>query len=128
MAAINKRNDRYGEAVGIGIEREGKLVGGIVYHEYNGAQIVIHVASDGTRRWINREFLFVIFDYAFRQLELNRVTGIVAASNIAALNFDKRVGFVEESRMKDAHPDGDLIILKMTKADCRWLHWKKDSP
>lgn len=118
----------YSLAVGIGVAATpdaSTLRGAVVYHEYSGASVRVHVASDGSRRWVTREWLHVIFMYAFDQLKVKRITGMVPEANTAALNFDKSVGFVEEARMKDADPGGDVIILKMTRDMCRWINYAK---
>ena len=123
---VNGRKDPYsGYPVGIGIEKDGQLVGGIVFHEFNGANVYIHVASDFPKKWVTREWLHVIFSYAFDQMKVNRVTGIVPESNQTALNFDLATGFEIESRLKDAHPKGDMLIIKMTRATCRWINYRR---
>jgi hypothetical protein len=33
----------------------------------------------------------------------------------------KRIGFVEEGRLRQALPHGDLLILGMTRQECRWI-------
>lgn len=106
---------------GIGIEHNGEIVGGVVYDGYNGKNINIHVASDGSKRWINREFLWFVFYYPFVQLGCSRVTGFVPSYNKAAIQFDEKVGFELETTLKDAHPLGDILIYKMTPDKCRWL-------
>jgi RimJ/RimL family protein N-acetyltransferase len=58
------------------------------------------------------------------QLGVKRITGIVAESNLAARKFDEHIGFVLETRLKDAHPQGDLLIYVMTPDQCRWLALK----
>lgn len=109
------------DAWAIGLERDGQLVAGVVYDHFNGASVAMHVASDGSKRWLNRPFLRFCFDYAFMRLKVKKVIGMVPSNNQAALEFDKHLGFVEEARLKDAHPGGDLIFVTMTRAQCRWL-------
>lgn len=111
----------FGAAVGIGMEREGKLIGGVALNDYNGANISMHVASDGTGHWMNYEFIWFCFYYAFKQSHVKRVTVVVSESNKASLKFVRHIGFSEEARLKDAHPDGDLIVFRMFEKDCRWL-------
>jgi RimJ/RimL family protein N-acetyltransferase len=109
------------DAYAIGLERDGALVAGVVYDHYNGASVCMHVASDGSRRWLNRQYLHFCFDYAFNRLSVKKVVGVVPSDNPAALNFDLHLGFTEEARLKGAHPNGDLIFLTMTRPQCRWL-------
>jgi hypothetical protein len=50
-----------------GVERDGQIVGGVVIDGIViGARCSIHCAGDG-KRWLTREFLTVVFDYAFRK-------------------------------------------------------------
>lgn len=105
----------------IGLERDGELVAGVVFDQFNGAQVCMHVASDGSKKWLNRHFLWFCFHFAFEQLKVKRVTGLVAASNTDALRFDEHLGFVREATLADAAPDGDLIVLRMFKHECKWL-------
>jgi RimJ/RimL family protein N-acetyltransferase len=115
----------YTAAIGIGVTKGGELQGAVVYHEFNGASIRIHVVSNGSKRWVTREWLHVIFSYAFDQLKVKRITGFTPASNCAALKFNKSVGLVEETRLAGTEPDGDTVVLKMTRADCRWIDYSK---
>ncbi len=108
----------------IGIEKDGHLVGGVVFDDFNGANINMHVASDGSRAWLNREFLWFVFYYPFVQLGVKRVTGIVPSNNLAARSFDEHIGFRLEATLKDAHPAGDLLIYVMKPEYCRWLRVK----
>lgn len=105
----------------IGLEKDGELVAGVVFDDYNGVSCCIHVASDGTRRWLNREYLWFTFHYAFNQLGVRKLIGKVTADNASALRFDRHLGFVEEARIRDACEGGDLIILTMTREQCRFL-------
>jgi RimJ/RimL family protein N-acetyltransferase len=77
-----------------------------------------HIAIQGQ---ITREFLFTIFDYPFVQLGVNKIIGTVNSINLDALKLDKNFGFEEEARIKDAFPDGDMVLLTMTKDKCRFL-------
>ena len=112
----------YGAAVGIGLEHDKRLIAGVVFNEYNGANIQMHVASDGSRSWMNKEYLWFCFYYPFEQAKVNRITTVVASSNVRAAEFNRHIGFTEETRLKDAHPDGDLIVFRMFKSECRWLN------
>jgi hypothetical protein len=76
-----------------------------------------HIAIDGT---MSKEFLAVIFDYPFVQLGVNKLIGLTNSSNENAIRFNHKLGFVEEARIKDAFPDGDMVFLIMTKDKCRF--------
>lgn len=116
-----RTNSRYCDAVGIGWECEGHLIAGVVYDQFNGVNMQMHVASDGTRRWLRREYLHACFDYPFNQAKVKRVTGLVGEGNIAAQRFDEHLGFVLETTLKGAHPSGDLLVYVLWKEACKWI-------
>lgn len=110
----------WAEFTTIGLERNGELVGGAVFESFTGTNANIHVAGSGAY-WMTRTFLFAVFDYAFNQLRLKRLTGYVEAANTRALDFDRKLGFVDEAVLKDAAPSGDVMILCMRREHCRFI-------
>lgn len=110
----------------IGLAEDGKIIAGVLYEAWNGANLSMHVAAEG-RRWLTRDFLFACFDYPFNQLKVKRVTGLVPSMNLEAQRFDEHLGFRREAILKDAYPGGDLIIYSMFRDDCRWLNLKRHS-
>lgn len=107
-----------GTSMAIGIQKDGCLVAGVLYDQFNGSSICMHVAIDGR---ISREYTRVCFDYPFNQLKVKKVLGLVDSTNEKALRFDRHLGFVQEACIKDAGKRGDLLILTMTKEQCRWI-------
>jgi len=94
----------------------------VAYTDYDEVNLGMHIASDGSRRWLTREYLRACFGYPFEQLGVRRVTGLVAASNPAALRFDTHLGFRMEGRLRHAAQDGsDLLVLGMLRGECRYL-------
>lgn len=119
-----KRTSEYGDfgaAVGIGLERDGELIAGVAYAEFNGVNIVCHIASDGSRQWMTREYLWTIFDYPFNQAKVNRITVCVGEGNTDSIRLVRHMGFQLEAPLKGAHPSGDLLIFRLWKKDCRFL-------
>ena len=99
---------------------DGALLGGVIYNGYTGAAMNIHIAAFSSV-WINIDMLWVCFHYPFVQLNLSKLVGQVPSSNSIALEFDLKIGFKEEARVKDVFPDGDLVIVSMRREDCKWL-------
>lgn len=100
----------------------GHLLAGVVYDNYVRVSIDMHVAAVPGKRWMTRQFLGEVFRYPFLQLGVRRVNGKVAADNAAAINFDTRLGFQLEGRIRHALDDGvDLLIFGMLREECRWL-------
>ncbi len=108
----------------LGWLKDGELIAGVAYTDYNGVNISMHVYGEGN--WLKRQFLWAAFDYPFNQLNLKRVTGVVGEGNNRARRFDEHLGFKLEARLKDAHPTGDLLIYSMFKDECRFLKGYKD--
>jgi RimJ/RimL family protein N-acetyltransferase len=115
----------YGSAVGIGLTQDDRIIAGVVFNEYNGVNMNMHVASDGSKRWMTREYLWTVFDYPFNQAKVNRLTGLVGEGNVEAQLFDEHIGFRLETTLEGAHPSGDLLVYVMWKRDCKWLNIRR---
>lgn len=111
----------FGTDIGIGWEREGKLIAGVAYANWNGPNVECHIASDGSKRWLTRRFLWTIFDYPFNQLGVKRITVCVGEGNAASNRFVRHLGFTIEAELADAHPTGRLRIYRLWKSECRFL-------
>lgn len=62
------------------------------------------------------------FSYAFEDCGREKVLGVVNSLNTKAMDYDKKLGFNEILRFDGMHDDGgDLVVLEMNKANCRWL-------
>ena len=110
------------DAVSIGIERNGELVGGAAFDTFSDRECVIHLASDGSKRWISREFIVSVFAYAFHQCYFRRLTAFVRASNAPSLKIVQQFGFKEEGRARCAGPDGeDLVMFGLLREECRYI-------
>lgn len=111
----------FGTDVGIGWQKDGEIVAGVAYANWNGVNVECHIASDGSKRWATREYLWTIFDYPFRQLKVNRITVCVGEGNTASRRFVEKLGFTHEATLDSAHPSGDLLIYRMWSDNCRWI-------
>lgn len=109
------------DAKALGRMKGGELVAVVVYDNFSEADCNMHIASDGSKRWLNRELLSAAFYYPFVQLKLRRVTGLVPAKNADALNFDRKIGFVVEGLCRHALPDDDIVVLGMLREHCPWI-------
>lgn len=126
---VAKRTNEFGNfgcATGIGWERRGEIVAGVAYADWNGPNVTCHIASDGSRRWLTREFLRVMFDYPFRQLRCRRITVCVGEGNRDSRRFVQHLGFTLEAALPGAHPTGELLIYRMWARDCLYLERATD--
>lgn len=99
---------------------EGKLLGGFVYTHFNRRTITMHMAGSGPG-WCNLELLWVGFDYPFNQLKVERVLGTVPSTSERVLEMDKRGGWIELCRVPGVVVGGDMVVLSMTREQCKWL-------
>ena len=96
------------------------LFGGVIYEKFTGTSVLMHTAGMKPN-WLNRELLWIAFDYPFRKLGCIKVISPVASTNRKAVAFAEHLGFVLEAKIEDAVPGGDTLILSMARHDCRWL-------
>jgi hypothetical protein len=108
----------------IGRVRDGNLIGVVGYDAWNGSSCQMHYASNG-ERWINREFLFHAFWFPFNN-GYKVLIGFVPGNNKKAIKLNQHLGFSKLAEIPDAHPDGKLILMTMSKDSCRWI--KKGFP
>lgn len=124
---VAKRTNEFGDfgcSSGIGLQKkagdEWRMVAGVAYADWNGVNVVCHIASEGPH-WLNREFLWTIFDYPFNQLKVKRITVTVGEGNKSSLRFVAHLGFTLEANLRDAHPTGDLLVWRMFREGCKWI-------
>lgn len=121
MCAHYNHVHSYGADTAIGWQKDGELVAGVAYANWNGVNIEAHIVSDKSRRWLTREYLWTICDYPFNQVGAKRVTIVVAEGNQASRAFVEHLGFKIEARLADADPTGALLIYRLLKDECRWI-------
>lgn len=106
---------------GIGLLDGEALIAGVVYERISACDCNVHIAALPGGRWLRRDFLAAMFRYPFVQLGLQRITGLVPASNQAALRFDLHLGFVVEGICREAMPGDDVVLLRMLRRECRFI-------
>lgn len=109
-----------GGGVAFGLERDGELACGVLFEDYTGRAMKVHVAKDPDGS-ISRLWLYAFFGYAFNQVKVHKLIGPIDSNNEQSLTFARRLGFVDEAVIKDAAPTGDIVLLTMTREQCRFL-------
>lgn len=106
-------------AIYIGLENKNELKVVIMYCGYikNGS-IQMHLAIDGRG---NKDILNLAYSYPFNQLNVNKIIAPIQSNNKKCLMFALKAGFTLEHTIKDAGVNCDLLILTMTKKQCRFL-------
>lgn len=123
VATVTK--SQFGPHTSIGVERDGEVIGGVVLDNYNVRSICIHVAGQCGKSWLTRKFIAFVFGYVYDGLKCEKLIGIVPEGNVTARKFDESLGFTLETRITEAHPQGDLLIYSMLREQCKWLKGAK---
>ncbi len=100
--------------------KNGVLLGGVTYTDFTYYSIFTHIASFDPD-WIDRDFLWVIFDYPFNQLKVANIFCNVKENNKKALTFVSKLGFKEVVRIPGIYQDHLVIMLRMHRDFCKWL-------
>lgn len=109
-------------AKSLGVVKNGKMVAGVVFERFNGAHVEASIAARPSASWADRRTLFHLFAYPFWQLGVEAITVLVAQTNPVSLNLASKLGFEPIAIVPFAAQDGSaLIILQMTRNQCRWL-------
>lgn len=104
---------------------DGSIAAVSVYSRFHPTNLEMSIASDGSKMWMGKDFLYASFSYPFNVLKKRRVMGVVHEDNAAALSLDRKLGFVDEGRLRKWFGDKDGILLGMLHEECRWLKRKQ---
>lgn len=106
----------------IGLVDGDRVLAGVVFEDYSGpgGSVCLHVAVAHPNVPL-RKLITTCFMYAFNQLAVEKLIGLVPSTNKEALTFDVKLGFKPEAVIEGAFPDGDLVVLTMNREQCRYL-------
>jgi RimJ/RimL family protein N-acetyltransferase len=107
-----------GRSEAIGLKRDGELVAGVIYENWNHRSIWCHIAIEGR---LTPEYLAAIFDYPFNTCQVEKIIVPVGSENEESLRLVKKMGFAEEARIKDGRSDGDIVFLTLAHENCRYI-------
>jgi RimJ/RimL family protein N-acetyltransferase len=99
------------------------LLGGAIYQGYTGVSIGVHTAGF-SKNWVNRDLLWIVFDYPFNQLGCERIFAQIPETNTKSLAFTRNMGFKEVAKVADVFPDGAVVVFRLEKSDCKWHNRK----
>ena len=104
----------------IGYEENNKIVGCILFTDYDANNIYIHIAFD-TPRCVSRKYIKFMFDYIFNQIKCNRATAQCDDTNARIKKLVEGVGFIREGTMRHMAGNNDLAVYGMLKEECKWV-------
>lgn len=110
------------DAHAIGLTENGAYRGVVVFDSFTTTSCWVSVASDGSKRFITREFIVRVFAYPFLQLGYPRINSLASVLNAPAVRFNEQFGWQREGVMRNAGAKGeDMIMFGMLREECRWL-------
>lgn len=104
------------------LKDDGRLVCCVVYAEYKkGADIKTSIATAGPG-WATKGVLRALFHYPFHQLDLPRITALVAESNTKSRRMVEKMGFEAEGYHPKAWDGIEAIVsYGMLRENCKWI-------
>lgn len=101
--------------------KDGETVAAVVYQDFNGQNIFMHVAARPGRKWMTRHLLREAFKFPFETCRAQRITGWVNADNQDARRLNEHLGFKVEATLQWAGPQGqDVLLYRMFNWECRY--------
>ena len=105
----------------LGYERNGRVIAGFVFENWNGRSMTAHMAIQGRA---TAEFYRRVADYVFVTCGVHKLIAPVASTNRKAIRLVKKMGFLLEGVIYEAVPDGELLLFSLIEKDCRFLKGK----
>jgi RimJ/RimL family protein N-acetyltransferase len=105
----------------LGVIRNGKFCGGVVFHEYNGPTVFMSGAFDNPR-WCLPGTLRALFAHPFETMKVETLLTATGRKNEKARKLDEGLGFKLVGMVRHYWGKGlDGALYQMTRNDCRWL-------
>ena len=124
---IKGAEDGFGPCTAIGVIRQERLIGGVVYHNYQSHYKSIQVSfAFDSPLWATPTVLRAVCRYPFDQLGVVRVTSLAAKKNKRSRRMIESVGFKLEGVARKGFGDDDCCIYGLFRHECRWLKDKKN--
>jgi len=76
---------------------------------------------------VTRGIVRETFEFPFLVCGVGSILALVESTNKAALRFDEKLGFVRKLTIPGGGVEADLVILEMTRHDCRWIRKENDN-
>lgn len=115
-----------GKHITFGFSLCGKLIGGIIFHDYRPDIEIWWTIYTTDKRWCNRRLLKFLFSMAFNYLKCRRISLSVSQENQNCINLVKKLGFKQEGLLRNYRDDGtDGCIFGMLKSECKWIKQEK---
>jgi len=129
MFGDHEHGKRVARAAGIGYDPEvdrcisrmtWELLGGVIYTNYTRRTVQMHMAGF-VPRWATPELMWVIYDFPFNYLKVEKVIATVPSTNERSVAIVFKMGFQHLTSIPEIVVNGDMLVFEMLRKDCRWL-------
>jgi hypothetical protein len=120
-AARRIGQDAFERAQAIGWADKHGIVAIVVLHDLSPPNVMLSWASSSPR-WMTRKALWTVFNWAFNQLKVDRITGLVERPNKHARRLNEKLGMKLEGVLRKASPHGkDIFVFGMLREEAEAL-------
>lgn len=103
------------------VEADGHRSIMVGFDDWTGNSAQMHVWIESPKA-LNRTVIIECMHYLFITCNRGIAIGVTPCNNIAALEFNRRIGFKRLLTIKDGDALGtDIAIQELRREDCRWL-------
>ncbi|MBE6452996.1 MAG: GNAT family N-acetyltransferase [Alphaproteobacteria bacterium] len=95
----------------IGFVYQGRLIGGLIYHNIRFGRDVWWTLYTTDKHWCNRRILKFMFSVAFDYFKCKRITVMTTKSNLKCQKLAKDLGFRQEGNLLGYADNGEDIII-----------------
>lgn len=108
----------------IGIGNEKKLLAVVILFDYDGVNVTMGLANDGTSKyWLNKRIIGEVFNYIYNHLGCVRITVRTQPDNHKARRMIESVGFKCEGIIRKGYGTQDMLIYGLLQSEAaKWLN------
>ena len=118
---LNIGNQWLGEHLTIGFLYQGRLIGGLIYHDIRPHRDLWWTLYTTDKRWCSKRILKFMFSVAFEYFGCRRISMQTFQSNHKCLRLAKQLGFQQEGLLQQFGDQGqDVIIMGLLKNNSRY--------
>lgn len=108
----------FGPNTALGVMNKGKLIAGVVYHDWQPAFRTIQVSCAAeSPRWAMRGIMAEILEYPYRQLGVNRIVSITAGDDERTRRFLEGIGMTLEGVGVEGFGEKDAAFYRLLKRE-----------
>ena len=105
-------------SMALGDWRGGRINAGVLFENWNQASVIAHLAIDGKT---SPQFLRSAASYAFDDLGVRKIIAPISSRNERMRRMAEKIGFVVEGTLRDCELGGDIVLMTVNRANCRFM-------